>query len=416
MKGSSTDSAMRGDEGRSKRSELIDAIRGLSLLGVLIVNFPGVGQTGSVDAVVAAAIDETIYRTFYSLFILLFGVGTAMQFSQWQDSNKSARRYLRRLSGLLGIGVMHTVLIWAGDILVAYAILGLLLLPFRKVSNGVLGFVAIALGALLVLQPRIAERVDLALPRAVSIAAPPSMDVPVERDYWQDVGTRSELLVSRLKGIGDLRFMLGVDGGVFGGAEYYSLLGRDLLFLMFLGMWIGRKGWLTSGRVPAKTWYIVGLCACGAYLAALALRDTGLAGQTEFDRMVYMLGKYSVTLGVVAIMAIICARGWWERGRNGLTAVGQTALSTYIMQSLVMTWLFLPYGIGLPLLPETSKLIVNVVFFCYVQVPCSRMMLYRFGTGPLEWLWRSWTEGRLLSFRTVDGGRRAAGVEGSVLG
>lgn len=118
------------------RHRMADQLRGIALLGILVVNAPflaisGIGYTeesltGTLNTVVAAAVVFLAEGKFYLIFSLLFGYSTT--FIMRPDDTASSRRYRRRLAALAVLGVLHAILLFIGDILLSYALLGLVLM------------------------------------------------------------------------------------------------------------------------------------------------------------------------------------------------------------------------------------------------------------------------------------------------
>jgi uncharacterized protein len=400
-----------------QRFALIDVLRGVALLGILLVNFPGAVQS-SVDTAVARGIDLFVYRQFYSLFPFLFGLGCAIQLARWKRQANPTELYVRRMVMLFLIGMAHSVFIWSGDILVAYALIGLMLLPLQRVPpRGLLALIVI-LVVLLIEQPRIwsaleqrelrAEQVEeqvlaraLYAERRVTREQAWFGQFTSEASYVRDTARRWSGFSSRIYGLTQVGPLLGTGDGTFGGAGYYSLLGRDLILLFVLGFYVGRKRWLE--RLTTRR-HMIWILLVGGALAATASSMGAIVDLAlpEFDRLVYQGTKYGLTLLYVGIVGfLLTARQSISAWLDGFAAAGTMALTTYLTQSLVMTWLFLPYGIGLPRLSYTAALLANITFFFYVQVAFSQWWLRRYHYGPAEWLWRSLTYGQVESNRRL---------------
>lgn len=129
----------------SERHELLDALRGFALFGVLLVNLralslydflpadaKGALPSAGVDSLLAPLMASLVDGTSVTLFSLLFGVGFAIQSQRAQGRPGGTARYVRRLLLLLGIGLVHAYVLWWGDILRYYALLGLLLVPLSR--------------------------------------------------------------------------------------------------------------------------------------------------------------------------------------------------------------------------------------------------------------------------------------------
>src|SRR5687767_11439626 len=130
-----------------ERIEILDVLRGLAICGILIGNmqwFSGYGMMPPAMAELSPIADRVTYflvhflveGKFYSIFSFLFGFGFALQIARAeQRGDFKASLFKRRLFWLLVIGLLHAYLLWAGDILSIYAVMGFLLILFRRKTN-----------------------------------------------------------------------------------------------------------------------------------------------------------------------------------------------------------------------------------------------------------------------------------------
>jgi uncharacterized protein len=128
----------------SDRIEVVDVLRGLAIGGILIGNMQWLSGYGMMPDVMSAQqplLDRTVdllihifvEGKFYSIFSLLFGFGFAIQITRAAErGDERASVFKRRLFWLFVIGVLHSFLLWAGDILAFYALVGFVLILFRK--------------------------------------------------------------------------------------------------------------------------------------------------------------------------------------------------------------------------------------------------------------------------------------------
>src|SRR5215217_1488011 len=131
-----------------ERIEILDVLRGLAVCGILIGNvqwFSGYGmlppsleaQTPLYDQITRFLVHFLVEGKFYSIFSFLFGFGFALQIARAEErGDTNASLFKRRLFWLLIIGLLHAYLLWAGDILSIYALIGFVLILFRRKSNG----------------------------------------------------------------------------------------------------------------------------------------------------------------------------------------------------------------------------------------------------------------------------------------
>jgi uncharacterized protein len=379
-----------------QRLPLLDVLRGFALFGVLLVNLRSLSlygllpaaeraalPTAAVDAWLASLYGVLVDGTAITLFSILFGIGFTLQMRDAERLPGRRARFIRRMAVLLLIGLAHGLL-WWGDILRYYAVLGLLLLPLARCSPWLLaalgGFIALLLPPLL--QPwlpgLLPAQISSAECAAQSLAAFSGAD-------WHEV---FEVNLER-----DLRMRIAV----------WSLpayvFGR-----LLIGAALGRSGLLLDVDAHARTWRRLLIASLLTALACVLL----VREQMPLREFAASLGLHPrvapLLLGVardstplafalfyLSAITLLFRRPVWRRRLLWLAPVGRLALSNYLAQSLVGIALF--YGIGLGLGPDLGLLglsAVAVVLFA-LQQWLSRWWLARFAFGPAEWLWRSAT-------------------------
>lgn len=389
------------------RHELIDALRGFALFGVLLVNLRSFSlyeflpakaraalPSASVDAVLAPLMAALVDGTSITLFSLLFGVGFAIQSQQAERRPGGTARYVRRLVLLLGIGLLHAYVLWWGDILRYYAVLGLLLIPLARLPAWGLA----TLGAVIVIVlPVLMQPVvpDL-LPPQISNADSAARALAAFRsEDWQTLWQGN---LER-----DLRMRIAVwmlPGYVLGRLLIGAALGRTQALQQpeaNLHFWQRLFGWM--------------LVLGGSCTAFLAMRDTTMVSTSvpwlttdvgrTFLRMLRNATPLAMGLLYMAGFVLLFRRERWRRWLNKLAPLGQMALTNYLGQTLIAIFLF--YGVGLGLGPRFG--LVGTLGFCVLifalQIVTSHWWLQRFRFGPAEWLWRSLTYGRRQPLRRV---------------
>ena len=388
----------------NERFAVVDILRGVALLGILLVNFSGtVGKVmPEVDRVTGTVLDLLISDSFYPLFSFLFGLGLALHLVRARGTG-IAHIYLRRMLVLFLIGTVHALLIWDGDVLAQYAVLGLVLIPLQRLpSRGLLAVVLF----LLVFQ-FVGARVQGALASVVRTTA-------VQRERELKAAVRQENFgVS-----GNLGIRAEEDGSWSDNLAYrwdryageirdlsrpLRILGQDILLFFVIGLFAGRRRWLEDirPRTRAFAWVALGgaILALAGNLLRTAFPDVGGDAETAL----IMAANWGVTACCIAGVALLVARGrLGARILAPLGPVGRLGLSNYLLQSLVMTALFFPYGLNLPDWGATAVLAISLAIFLGVQVPLSHWWLARFHFGPAEWLWRSLTYGYAQPMRRED--------------
>ena len=391
----------------SDRVVLIDVLRGFALLGILMVNFWGSSGevANSVDKAVSTVLGIAVSSSFYPLFSFLFGLGFAMQLLRARERGAGvANLYLRRLLALFLIGVFHAVVIWNGDILIPYALFGLLLIPLHPLRDRWL-WIVVAIP--LVLGPWAPQvRTQIAEIGGVRAAETTMLrDAEVGRRAWAAINvaeryeidpatTRAEAfataVTSRWEQLGQrLRRLFSLD---------FFL--NDILGLFVLGLIVGRRRILQEPSLHRRG---LAIAAAAALAAATAGTLVGFVVEPE-SQVLSTLAWYGEDYGATLfyVSAIALAFTTWPRAASllrPLAAPGRIALTIYLMQSTVMTLLFTRYGLGLAEPTTTVWVLINLTFFFGVQIPFSRWWIARYRFGPAEWVWRSMTYGERQPMR-----------------
>lgn len=390
----------------SERYIILDALRGFALLGIVLANFPEFSLYTFLHADAAAAMPtataDRIVRwlqgifvdgKFYTIFSLLFGLGFSIILANAQKRGANGIRiFYRRMSILLLIGFLHLMFIWSGDILMLYALMGMLLPLFRNVSDKGL----LRCAAVLLLLPVLVDSVTDAL--GVSLSAPV---VSVQQEYCARYGITDDNFAYWLRDAGSYREMFEflVQGAFvrmqefIEGNRYFKVLG-----LFLIGFWAGRRRLyadLAAYRPQLKRIALIGL-AVG--LPCSALYTWGSLNSHPFG-----LGLHSLTYAVsvyplgFAYVALICLLYLHRPGLHCfrvLAAPGRMAMSNYICQSVFGVIIF--YGIGFGLGAGVGLCYVALIALgiYLLEALLSSIWLRHFNFGPLEWIWRMLTYGR----------------------
>ncbi len=393
------------------RIEVIDILRGVALLGILLMNMEALSGpldlafTGidphwqGADRWADALIYVLVQGKFFTLFSLLFGAGFAIM-AQRADA---ARRdftpfYLRRSAGLLLIGLCHALLVWSGDILVLYALMSLPLLAFREApprwlpAMGVLTYLfASVLMVGMGLLVGIAAQADPAASAMADAAAAGQRAIELQRQAYAH-GSWTDALLQRAH---DLRVNL---GGML-------VVGPEVLGMFLIGAGFARSGALTT---PERFPRLYGCLRWGAWPAGLVLMIISACWVpyvapgtfTPASGFAYALSSVASLLMCLGYLAwIVHARAHL----HWLAPMGRMALTQYIVQSLVGTWVFYGYGLGaFESLPRLWQIPFALGLFA-LQVLFAHAWLRHFRFGPLEWVWRGMTYGRWPPLRRTAG-------------
>jgi len=387
---------------------VLDVLRGVAVGGILLANtfvFFGLFlipperaaafSTHGLDRVIEFAEHVLVEGKFYSIFSLLFGIGFGLQLARGGDA--SVTRFRRRLRVLLLIGAVHALLIWAGDILVLYALLGFSMPWFaKKDARSLLRWTAglLATPTLLYIVAVVVRGIAVAQPAPPGPGGPGLPPEIFERLAAMGTGGLVDAL------IGNLIFFVGRWMDLVMSVRFPKVLG-----MFVLGLWTVRQGITTDlqAHLPLlRRWraagWTIGLAA--NVVAALALRwwpywppsAGGLLG--VFAQAV---GFPLLALGYACTIAMALPRVPHVLGLFG--PVGRMALTNYLMHSVVCVTLAYGFGLGLWWRIGAAMTWAVAVTIVALQVPLSRWWLASFQYGPAEWLWRRLTYGVPLPMR-----------------
>ncbi|MCE2460402.1 MAG: DUF418 domain-containing protein [Pseudomonadales bacterium] len=409
----------------NERIEAIDTIRGVALLGILIINIlafglpfraqfdPTVdGSTTGVDFAAYFAMGFVFEGAMRALFSMLFGAGIAMVAA----SGKGAAIHYRRQLLLLAIGLIDAfVLLWTGDILVPYALAGMVLYFARNwpprglfIAAGVVfAYLVICYGSfylMLTVVPEQAEAVQVRLDAGESITT----EERAMLDGWRELEVNIEptpglLERERLKFEGSYWQSVKANAGEVIDLYVFALpyfIIWDAIACMLLGMALFKVGFLTGQRsqgfylATAVLGFGIGLAVNGFEMAMKIATDYAPEWVSGASVPTNDLGRVCMALGFVSAVMIAGARGYLAKLRRGLAAVGRMALSNYILQSLFGIVIFHDMGFGLWNELARHELYYVVFGQWLVMIAFSVWWLDRYRFGPLEWLWRTLTYGR----------------------
>lgn len=392
-----------------ERIPAIDVLRGFALFGILLVNFPGseAARSGAVDDVVSKLLTILVSGNFYTTFSFLFGLGFALQLIRAQARGRRVVPvYIRRMLILFLIGLGHAVLIWRGDVLLPYAVMGIFLIPFRNRSAKVLLSVAVlALAADYLVW--ITDK-----PFLVRDLVPRKVDPELEQESKIQEG----LVHTEIRDAGR-RLRAATKSGTYLEAvvarfDVWRLSNRYTFryiwftsFAMFLlGMSAGRYGLIRSPPVRSVLIRRVMWICLPIWLGLGAVTAFGpeLLGPFYYKihwkvlSLAWVLQSPAGSLFYIsAIVSFLALRPDWIVKLAPLASVGRMALTIYLLQSVAGTLLYYGYGLGFQFaLGNLSGLLLAVVVFA-LQIVLSHWWLRHFRFGPFEWLWRSLTYGRL---------------------
>jgi uncharacterized protein len=343
---------------------------------------------------------------FYSIFSLLFGWGIALQIQSGIDKEVDAIPTIkRRLMFMLLLGSVH-ILIWNGDIVLFYAMLGFLLLPFRRFTDKTL----LITGATLILLPIVLYAAKMQWPW---LNAPSNI-------LYELGGKVSE----QLTGVGsDADYLIWVEkanwwdilksnmGGVFFRFGYLLFISRipKVLGMFLIGFVLGRSNFYKNIAQNKKIVFqmigfglLIGLPA-NYFLAYYMHNFEGdyynLKPNGLYQTIAYALGVAPFALVYVGTF-MLCFQSAFGKKLLSVTApVGKMAFSNYMTHSLVCNFVFLGAGLGYGGQVGPFYLTIFAIALFTLQIIISTMWLRYFNYGPVEWVWRSLTYGKLQPVR-----------------
>ncbi|WP_336034382.1 DUF418 domain-containing protein [Halobacterium yunchengense] len=390
----------------SERIVGLDALRGFALLGILVINI----RLFSMPEIVL--LNPTVYgdfsganywawfvghvfaeRKFLTLFTMLFGASLLLFTRKFDEDLTTLRLHYRRSFWLIVFGVAHAYLLWYGDILVSYGVTAVFVVFVRDESARFLA----AVGAALFVVPSVAEVLTATYGDLSSFAATwrPAesvlrAEVETYRGGWlEQFDHRAESAWNR-------------QTTSYLGATAWRTAGS-----MMVGMALFKWGVLTNERSARFYRLLVavgGVVGVATLVAGVAYVEA--AGWTPragiyWQQFIYF-GAFPLAGAYVGAVMLLARK--WPRGRvtKGLAAIGRTAFSNYILQSVVATTVFYGHGLGLFGRVTRVEALGVVVAIWAVEVVLSVAWLRRYRYGPLEWLWRTLTYGERQPLRRSD--------------
>jgi uncharacterized protein len=386
-----------------ERIDVLDVLRGAALFGILTANMRGFSGplaayidhslmwNDAVSRLAQGFVDLFVSGKFLTMFAFMFGVGFAIQMDRAEARGiESNRFYVRRLGALLLCGVVHSVFVWWGDILMPYAVMGFVLLLFRARTQSSVLWWSVALYA----YPAYVGALMLALDlTGLPMPSPPATSPDELQRIIGVYGDGAYTDIVR-QNVTEFAFNL------FGIVLFYP----RVLGIFLFGLWVWRAGIirdLSSSRVLLRRCQVHGLWVGVVFNAATVAvmeiyHPNPLAPSVPgfVAALTSSIGVPAGSLFYASTLALLWQSPLWRRRLAPFGAVGRTALTNYLIQSVVCTTLFYSWGGALygTVGPLAGLAIVPPIYAA--QVVLSVLYMKRFRTGPMEWLWRRLTYGR----------------------
>lgn len=390
----------------SARIQSLDFLRGFAILGILIMNIQSFSMPGAAYLNPMAYGDMTglnkwvwmlshIFadQKFMTIFSILYGAGIVLVTQKAESkTGRSARLHYSRTFWLLIIGLIHAHLIWYGDILVIYAVCAVFAYLMRKVRPSIL----LVLGLLL-----IAVHTLIYGFFGTTMEQWPPEGLEMARQSWIPETDQMQHEIAAVTGTLSEQIAKNSSTAVFMETLVFLMV---FLWraggLMLVGMALYKWGVLTAQR--SARFYRKGLLTSWIIGFPIVIYGVYRNNQADwsFEFSMYLGSQFNYWGSLFVGMGYICVIMLLSKSKrlSGLVsrfaAVGQMALTNYILQSVICVLIF--FGIGLGLfgqLERTSQFLI-VLGVWALQVLWSRPWLEKYRFGPLEWVWRSLTYGK----------------------
>lgn len=397
----------------TEREIFLDALRGFAILGIFIANLGGFSQFNGDAKITSPWILEgwddvmeflhsmLIEGKFYSIFSLLFGWGIALQLKRVAATGVSSLSTIRRrLLFMLLLGAFH-LLIWIGDIVFFYALVGFLLLAFRNFSNKTLLITA----TVLILSPIVLYWLKMTYPVLNSPAEflfqtgnqleGKLLGINSETSYQNYIQNANWFDVAKLNVCGFFYR--------YGHLIFVSRIPK-VLGMFLIGYLIGRSDFYKNFKQNKKTIYwiiglgfLIGLPANFILAQYMSSPNTGyfrLKINGWYQTIAYAFGVVPLALAYVGLLMLSFQTTIGHKIMGVISPVGKMAFSNYIAHSLIGNFVFLSMGLnyGGKVGPVYYTLFAIAVWIA--QIIISTIWLKYFNFGPVEWVWRSLTYGK----------------------
>lgn len=390
---------------RAERFICLDTLRGFAVLGILMVNVQYFSMVWVAADFPAAHMDFStngnrlvwwITQTFFTLkfitlFSALFGAGIVLMLG---DGEASHKRHVRRMCWLLFFGLIHAYVFWFGDILVPYALAGLVVVAARRMSvTGLIilgGGLTAFTGLLWVGGTAMGNIIGDTMTAAEAMGFGPDRVIEVTALYQAGFVER-------------LPYNLGV--ALQWQLVQLVLFSGRIVGVMLLGMAAYKAGFLTL------RWTVRQYAVCAAAATALGFAISAWASSTAIGSgfapsaafawtLAQYVGSLILAFGYASIIMLVCKLDLVPAVQGVLAAVGRMAFSNYLAHTLIMTIIFVGFpGAGLFGAVERTGQALIVLAVWAAQLAWSPIWLRYFHHGPLEWAWRSLTYGQMQVFR-----------------
>ena len=412
----------------TERIEVLDVVRGFSLLGILLLNIIAFGLVSqsyinpsldlpdsfTIDWAIWGIIEVTAEGAMRGIFSILFGAGIVLFCAN--KSQADQKLFLRRNFFLLCFGIIDAYfLLWYGDILITYAVAGYILYYLRNLTGKTLLKIAVAILCFTAFLNFLGKEVITYSKDAYTeVNSFEQTDLTEEQILWaeawdefrvnyqpNEVEINAEVLQRRGSYAEIFEWNAERKNIVIYSLPFYLW---DIFLMMVLGMALFKLGILQGERSLsfykklAAVSFAIGLSV--NFIELYLFTSSGF--DYRYSRVFlssYDLGRLGMALGYISVVNIVIKADVLKVVRQKLQNVGRMALTNYILHSIICMVLFTGVGFGLVNEISRANLYLIVIAIWVFQIYFSGYWLKRYQAGPLEWLWRSATYKKIIQLR-----------------
>ena len=390
------------------RVEVIDALRGFAILGILLANIMSYSgfkflPLEEIKQASSFGTDLLIYKLnsifvdtkFYTIFSLLFGIGFFFQFNKNRDNQHDFMKiYYRRLGFLMVFGLIH-MFFWSGDILFIYALVGFVFVQFRNLKTKTLLIISIAAFitplfidvAILYINPGyMVPSAKLALKTYTDLSPQEITATFSNGSFWDMI----QLNMHNLK----WRWFDLLPSGRFFKIFAFFILGFYLMDTKYFLTKAFSKSLLAVYLIIGLTLTLIAKLVVGGSMGQFPSHWNDI-----LYKFLFSFGQVNMAFAYVSILTMAYSTNLGKKLMVGLKYVGRMSFSSYLSHTIIGIIIFYPYAIGLFNEYSLWQIELMAVLIYILQVFFAKIWLTYFAFGPLEWLWRCLTYGKLFPIR-----------------
>jgi len=390
------------------RVEVIDALRGFAILGILLANIMSYSgfkflPLEEIKQASSFSTDLLIYKLnsifvdtkFYTIFSLLFGIGFFFQFNKNRDNQHDFMKiYYRRLGFLMVFGLIH-MFFWSGDILFIYALVGFVFVQFRNLKTKTLLVISIAAFitplfidiAILYINPGyMVPSAKLALKTYIDLSPQEISATFSNGSFWDMI----QLNIHNLK----WRWFDLLPSGRFFKIFAFFILGFYLMDTKYFLTKAFSKSLLAVYLIVGLTLTLIAKLVVGGNMGQFPSHWNDI-----LYKFLFSFGQVNMAFAYVSILTMAYSTNLGKKLMVGLKYVGRMSFSSYLSHTIIGIIIFYPYAIGLFNEYSLWQIELMAVLIYILQVFFAKIWLTYFAFGPLEWLWRCLTYGKLFPIR-----------------